>query len=312
MLDESDTPVTIEGPTEKDADEFKTTGESALATIGITDATKTDLPDSCGLSMYACADKILNCAESRLVKTDKGEITPLTSVCNCFVRGATDSITIPGRNNVVFTCPYTCVSDLMSLAAKYVSDANGANGAQLSCDLSDIANAAFGNKNKYVPTATDTDPLENVPIDDPDVELAAEALRINFNSARLANCPATQPYSTPGTIKYAKKGLSADGKSQYRLEVVFGSDAVFARIAHLPESHQVIDPTTQAQLGDTDNLNGRFVLMSSTPGPCDNAIGEQIAVSETGRSPLHFRFAISRHLLSQHSFHSLNSHVCIC
>ena len=239
--------------------------------------------------MYACASKILSCTESRLVKTDKGEITPLTSACNCFIRGATDSIVIPGHNNVVFTCPYTCVSDLVSLTAKYLSDANGPAGANLNCDLSDISNSAFGNTNKYIPTATDTDPLVTVPIDDPRVELAAEALRINFNSARLAGCPATQPYSAPGAIRYARRGMSADGKSQYRLEVVFGSDAVFARIAHLPEGRQVIDPTTQAQLDDSDNLNGRFVLMTSTPGPCDDAVGEQLAVSATGEPPVRRR-----------------------
>lgn len=281
-LDENENEPEISAPTEKDADTFKEKAESALAALGVTDITKTDLPDSCGLAMYACTDKILSCAQSRLIKTEKGEVTPLTSVCNCFVRGATDSIPIPGQTSTVFTCPYTCVADLTSLAAKYVSDANGPTGAGLTCDLSSISNSAFGNKNKYISTPTDTDQLEAVPIDDPKVQRAAEALRININSVRLAQCPATQPYDTPGTIKYAKKGLSADGKSQYRLEVVFGSDAVFARIAHLPRSQQVIDPGTQSQLNDTQNLNGRFVLMSSTPGPCDNAKADQLAISVTG------------------------------
>ena len=78
-LDETEDEAGASGPTEKDADSFKTKGESALSSIGITDVAKTDLPDSCGLAMYACADKILNCAESRLVKTDKGAITPVTS-----------------------------------------------------------------------------------------------------------------------------------------------------------------------------------------------------------------------------------------
>jgi hypothetical protein len=275
-------PAEISGPTEKDADTFKTKGESALAAIGVTDVSKTGLPDSCGLAMYACADKILICADSRLVKTSTGGFTPVTSVCNCFVRGATDSIPISGETNKVFTCPFACVSDLMSMAAKYVSNANGPTGSSLTCDLSEISNAAFGNKNKYIPTAADTDSLEMAPVDDSSVQRAAEALRININSVRLAQCPATQPYDAPGTVKYAKKGMSSAGKGQYRLEVVYGSDVVFARIAHLPRSQQVIDPGTQARLHDSENLNGRFVLMSITPGPCDNAVAEQLAVTVTG------------------------------
>jgi hypothetical protein len=271
-------------PTAEDVASFKAAGTDALATIGVTDLSETGLEDSCGVALYACARKIIGCADSRLVKNAKGEITPLTSVCNCFVRGYTDTIDIPGNANVDLTCSYSCVDDLLKFAAKHVADANGANGAQLTCDLSDLASKAFGNKNQYIPSEGDTDSMVAVSIDAPEVKQAAEALRINFNAERVAKCPAMRSYDEPGTVKYAKHGIAEDGKSQYRLEVVFGNDVVFARIAHLPRSDQLVDPTMQAQLGDTDNLNGRFLLVSSVPAPCEDGVPEQLAVSAEGES----------------------------
>lgn len=269
-------------PTDEDAESFKAAAEEALGSIAITDLSKTDLADTCGVSLYPCAQKVITCAESKLVKTDKGGITPLTGACDCFSHGITGSIAVPDKPDAVFTCSFTCVDSLLKFTAQYVADANGANGASLTCDINSFAANEFGNKNHYIATPTDNDPMEAVSIDDPTVLRAAEALRININSARLAKCPEKKPYEEEGKIEYAKKGLTAQGKSQYRMEVVFGTDAVLGRIAHLPRSEQVVDPGTQAALNDTENLNGRFVLMSITPGPCDDAVEEQLAVSASG------------------------------
>ncbi len=64
--------------------------------------------------------------------------------------------------------------------------------------------------------------------------------------------------------------------------MVFGNDVVSARIAKLPRRDQLIDPAMQSQLGDTDNLNGRFLLVSSVPAPCEDGVQEQLAVSAEG------------------------------
>jgi hypothetical protein len=257
---------------------------NALGTISVSDISQTDLGDSCGFALYPCAQKIVTCASSRLIKNKKGQITPLTNVCDCFTRGFTDLIDIPGKEDVDFTCPFTCVESLLQVTTKHVADSNGlgANGATLTCDISALATSTFGNKNHYIPTATDNDPLENVPVDDPNVARAVEALRLSFNADRLAKCPATRAYDEPGRVVYAKRGLAADGKSQYRLEVVFGNDVVFARIVHLAKSEQMVDPASQQELSDPSNLNGRFALLTSTPGACDSAVAEQLAVSAEG------------------------------
>jgi hypothetical protein len=284
-LEQEDEPAAITGPTVEDADTFKQAAEAALGTISIPDVSKTDLADSCGLSLYPCAQKIIPCASSRLIKNEKGQITPLTSVCNCFTRGFTDSIDIPGKEDVDFTCPFTCVEALLSFTAQHVAQANGVGGSTLSCDISALAESSFGNKNHYIPTATDNDALETIPTDDPKVARAAEALRLSINSDRLGNCPAMKAYEEPGRIVYAKRGLASDGRSQYRIEVVFGNDVVHARVAHLPRSEQTIDPASQLALNDAENLNGRFALVSITPKACDSAVGEQLAVSAEGGRP---------------------------
>ena len=281
MLDDSDPPE-ITGPSVEDAETFQKAAEAALASIAITDVSKTDLGDSCGVALYPCAQKIIPCAASKLVKNAAGAITPTSSACNCFSRGFTEPIAIPGKTNAEFSCDFDCVSDLLKFTTKFVADTNGPSGSSLTCDLSNIAAGTYGNAHGYIPTGSDSDPLENMPEDDPLVERAAEAVRINFNSERLAKCPALKAYDTPGKIEYAKRGMAADGSGQYKLEVVFGNDVVYARIAHLPERKQTIDPTVQSALDDPDNLAGQFSLVSSVPHPCDDAVPEQLAVSAAG------------------------------
>jgi hypothetical protein len=285
-------PLAITGPTIEDAELFMAAAQGALASMSISDASMIDLGDSCGIALYPCAAKIIGCADSNLVKNQDGEITPLTSACDCFVRGFTESIEIPGRQDVVFSCPLLCVTGILSFASQHVADANGVSGARLDCDISNLGPSTFGNSNSYIATSTDTDRLETVPIDDPGVLRAAEALRVNFNAARLVNCPATKSYDEPGTVEYAERGMVGDGKSQYKLEVVFGSDVVFARLAHLGVNEQTVDPSSLMALNDTDNLNGRFKLMSSTPGPCEDALPEQLAVSVAGVPLVHQLFTL--------------------
>jgi hypothetical protein len=282
-LDEvSDDVPSITGPTIEDAESFKKAAEDALVSISIDDISNTTLADSCGLALYPCAQKIIGCADSRLVRNSNGEVTPLTSACDCFIQGFTESIEIPGKLDAEFSCPFACVENLLGSAVGFVASANKESGAMFTCDLSDLASRTFGNKYRYIPTATDSEPVEIVPVDDFHALRAAEALRMNFNAARLANCPATRSYDEPGKIQYAKRGMVGNGLSQYKLEVVFGNDVIFARLAHLDESAQTVDPSTLMALNDTDNLNGRFQLMSSIPGPCEDAVPEQLAISVAG------------------------------
>jgi hypothetical protein len=226
----------------------------------------------------------VNCASSKLVKSADGKISPLTSTCNCFVRGFSEGIEIPGKTDVQFSCTYSCVADLLKHTSDFVLKANGPSGTSLSCssELDKIAAGEYGNRNGYVATQTETDPLEVMPVDDAKVTRAADALRISINSARRANCPATRPYDDAGRVVYARRGIVADGKGQYRLEVVFGNDVVHARIAHLAAEKQIVDPAGMAALDDPDNLEGRFEIMSIVPAPCENGVPQQLAVSATG------------------------------
>ena len=276
----------VMAPTNEDADQFKQGATSALAQIAVVDASITDLPDACGVSLYPCAQKIISCANQHLTQTTQGLVTPRTGTCDCFSRGFSEGIDIPGKPDVQFSCSYPCVDSLLKFTSQYVTNINGASGAQITCDISNLAALAFGNTNGYIPTATDSDSLMPIAIDDRAVVNAAEALRLNINAYRVANCPERQSYDDSGKIIYAKKGLAGGGKSQYRLEVVFGTDVVLARLAHLDESSQMINPTLQATLNDTNNLAGTYSLASVTPGPCDDAIGEQLAVTASGVSQI--------------------------
>ena len=102
------------------------------------------------------------------------------------------------------------------------------------------------------------------------------------------------PYNEPGRIQYARKGITSEGRFQYKMEVVFGTDAVLGRIEHLPMSQQAVNPGVQYALNDTHNLNGRFVLMSSAPGPCEDAVAEQLAVTSSGTGAMRLKYSDTR------------------
>ena len=120
-----------------------------------------------------------------------------------------------------------------------------------------------------------------VPVDDPRVVRASRALAQYINSARASTCPAKPAVADDATktIVYAKRGMVDDGRSQYKMEVLFGSEVVYARIAHLPRDEQLVDPSSKG--GDPDNYDGRFAVMDITPNPCGDAVAEQLAVSAT-------------------------------
>lgn len=125
-----------------------------------------------------------------------------------------------------------------------------------------------------------------VAVDSPRVLLASSALAQHINSARLANCPAKAAVADDDTkaIVYAKRGLVDGGRSQYRLEVLFGPEVFFARIAHLASDEQVVDPA--AAVADPSNFDGRYAVLSITPDPCGDAVADQLAVSQTAVSAI--------------------------
>ena len=246
------------------------------------------MPEACEIALYPCVDKIVSCLSSRLVNSTGGGITPLTTSCDCFVRGIKEAIDVPEKPDLQFTCPFVCVQSIVRSASHYVTKINGPNGAALDCDssISALASDNFGNKHGYIAGPSETDSLEVLPVDNPLVARAADAIRISINSRRRLDCPALHAYDEPGIVKYAKRGIVASGGGQYRLEVVFGNDVVFGRVVHLPKDRQLIDPTAQTALDDPTNLDGRFELLSSVPGPCEDGEPEQLAVSAEGTPSL--------------------------
>jgi hypothetical protein len=100
---------------------------------------------------------------------------------------------------------------------------------------------------------------------DPLVLQAGEAIRLAFNAQRATACPSISPYSTRGAIQYAKKAAETNGTFLYTLEIVFGGEAVYARVMMIPK-----------------NPSAKFRLVFSIPGPCEVGVEEQLAVSANG------------------------------
>jgi hypothetical protein len=108
-----------------------------------------------------------------------------------------------------------------------------------------------------------------VSVADPLVLRAGEAVRNAFNAQRRAACPSIGTYNKLGAIQYAKKAVETNGTAMYTLEIVFGSSAVYSRVA--------LQPTTK-------NAAAYFQLILSTPGPCEVDAPDQLAVSALGAS----------------------------
>ena len=132
------------------------------------------------MSLYPCVAKIITCVKPRLVNTTDGKITPLSNVCNCFLRGFSEGIDVPGKPFSTFSCSYTCVESILKYTESLVSNTNGPAGSSLDCDapLASLATSAYGNSNGYIARSTETDAMVLLPVDDPKVLRAAEALRI--------------------------------------------------------------------------------------------------------------------------------------
>jgi hypothetical protein len=130
-----------------------------------------------------------------------------------------------------------------------------------------------------------------VSVADPLVIQAAEAVRNAFNAQRTASCASLGYFNARGATQYAKKAYESNGTTLYTLEIVFGDSAVFARVALQPKSSGT-----------------RFQLIFSIPGPCEDGVREQLAVSALGAlihappaMPNAYPDAINYSLLSQSS-----------
>jgi len=212
-------------------------------------------------------------------------LTAGSSTCNCFTRGYTDTIPVPTNPNAVISCPYQCIDAILKYTNLYMVNVNGPGddlSQKCSASLDTLGTVEYGNKNDYVPTDSDTDALDIVPVDDPRVIQASSALAQYINSNRASDCPTKTAVADDATktIVYAKRGMGDGGRGQYRLEVLFGNEVVFARIAHLTKDDQLVDPSNKQD--DPNNYDGRYAVVTVTPDPCGDAVADQLAVSATG------------------------------
>ena len=103
------------------------------------------------------------------------------------------------------------------------------------------------------------------------VTKAEEAVRSTFNTERSASCKKLPVYRQPGTIQYLIRSTEPDGSATYLMEILFGNEAVFARVM-------------------VSANNTAFKVLSSTPGPCSTGIEDQLAVSLLGEQRACFKF----------------------
>ncbi len=135
-----------------------------------------------------------------------------------------------------------------------------------------------------------------ISVAEPLVIQAAEAVRNAFNTQRKTACASLGYFNARGDIQYAKKADESNGTTLYTLEIVFGDSAVFAQVVLLPS-----------------NLNAKFQLISSIPGPCEDGVREQLAVSALGtfmKPPLQLQTHIllkNRRILTLPCCHSRQS-----
>ena len=126
-----------------------------------------------------------------------------------------------------------------------------------------------GAARRSIPNLFDQDSLDlrSVPvtISDPLVVQAGEAIRSAFNIERNQTCTSKALYAVQGVIQYARKAQALNGTAQYTLEVDFGDEVVFARVAMQPNT-----------------VGARFELIFSIPGPCKGEQQDQLAVSALG------------------------------
>ena len=105
---------------------------------------------------------------------------------------------------------------------------------------------------------------------------AAETVRAVFNLERARQCASQPTYDQPGTIKYLIKSAVFHGNVTYAMEIRFGSETVFARVAVSEDPSGIVG----------------FHLLSSTPGPCSSGVEDQLAVSFLGEIMIHLDFIL--------------------
>ncbi len=195
--------MSIAAPTDADAEPFQNPAKALLAKIKLEDITKTDLEASCQDSLYPCVDQILSCVNSKLVETADGKITPGSGVCNCFSRGFVEGVLVPNKPDIKFSCSFGCVGSILRQAQSYVSEINGPSGDSISCEavIEKLGSQTFGNSDGYIPSEADTDAMVTMPIDDPKVVRAGEALRFSFNSQRRLKCPARNAIERENSVR---------------------------------------------------------------------------------------------------------------
>jgi hypothetical protein len=125
------------------------------------------------------------------------------------------------------------------------------------------SDAKFYNSRRLQP-----DIEQMVPLDDPKVLQAGEVIRNETNSQRLKNCAHMMLFDQVGIIQSAKKGIELNGTVLYTIEVSFGNSTIFARISIFFDARQ--------------SANLHFEIKTIIPGPCENELQNQLAVSSQG------------------------------
>ena len=245
---------------------------------------RSDLPDACGLYEFPCLDKIGTCILQNLVETEEGKITPRTQVCSCFAKSYQAITEIPGHSDMQVQCPFHCVAAIFKIAARYVSTVNGPVGPVLHCNtvMNSLSIESFGNKNSVIDGSDEVDSMIMTSINETEVTEAAEAFRLQLNKARHELCSNFPTFSEAAKIIYAKSGLASEGTIEYRIELALGGETFYVRIAKLSKYHQLVNPVESRTYNDTENLLGRFRVMSTVPEPCSKEITHQLAVSASG------------------------------
>jgi hypothetical protein len=128
--------------------------------------------------------------------------------------------------------------------------------------------AIYLNSRRLLPSQIYTDTEQMVPVDDPYVLNAEKFIRNATNAQRLTYCSNMALYDQIGTVQAAKKRVDENSTVHYTIEVSYGNSTVFSRILMLPDTRNGSNPF--------------FELIISIPGPCENELQDQLAVSSQG------------------------------
>jgi hypothetical protein len=109
---------------------------------------------------------------------------------------------------------------------------------------------------------------ERRPVNDPEVIAVESSLRQYINEGRRLNCASLNVHDEPGIIQFAQRSAGKGGLVRYDLEVTFGNETVFARMS----KRKGADKKTS------------FQMDSLVPAPCEDGIGDQLAVTFAGQS----------------------------